>query len=220
MSQQLNLYDRSLQRQRSWGLGSVGLGLGGLMLVCAGIALLLQLGNRQSMGYLNETEASLKVAQARLQAGQALAPAALILDVQHLRALDEAQRRLRSLIESGAVGRRSGHAVWLLALAQQSHPAVWLTGLTIGTDSDALELQGRMLEAAALPDYLRRLNAEPQFKGRQFAQLQLRRVEADSDGQGGGYSEFTLRSQVGGSSDDKNGGDPALKTLAQLIPAR
>jgi hypothetical protein len=44
--------------------------------------------------------------------------------------------------------------------------------------------------AQALPAYLRRLNAEPRFRGRSFAQLQLK---AATEG-GVPVTEFTLRS--------------------------
>lgn len=197
MAQQLNLYDQRLRRQRRWGLRHTCALLGALLLLCALTELSLQLAIRHSRVRLARAETLLNQQRAELQGLQAGTPATLQHELQQLRALDAGQRRLRSLIDSGAAGRRNGHAAYLLALARQSQPAVWLTGFRISAEGDALELQGRMLDAAALPDYLRRLNAEAQFKGRQFAQLQLKRVDASADGQGGGYSEFTLRSQPG-----------------------
>jgi Tfp pilus assembly protein PilN len=203
MAQQLNLYDQRLRRQRHWGLRHTLAVLGVLLSLCGLTELSLQLALRHSTARLASAEALLNQQRARiqsLQTQQAGTPTAQALELQQLRALDAGQRHLRSLLDSGAAGQRSGHAAYLVALARQSQPAVWLTGFKISAEGDALELQGRLLDAAALPDYLRHLNAEPQFKGRQFAQLQLRRVDASADGQGGGYSEFTLRSLAGGSA--------------------
>ena len=51
-----------------------------------------------------------------------------------------------------------------------------------------------MADPRLLPDYLRRLNAEPLFKGREFSQLSVKAVEA-SPTSAGGYTEFALRGQ-------------------------
>jgi hypothetical protein len=50
-----------------------------------------------------------------------------------------------------------------------------------------------MLDASVLPDYLRRLNAEARFKGRSFAQLEIRSVPAPGEAPSP-YPEFVLRS--------------------------
>ena len=75
-------------------------------------------------------------------------------------------------------------------MARQAQPTLWITGLALGQDAQDLTLEGRMLDADSLAPWLRRLADEPRFKGRSFAQLQLRRV----DEAGTAVTEFSLRS--------------------------
>jgi hypothetical protein len=91
---------------------------------------------------------------------------------------------VRQVVAGGSAGRAEGHAALLLALARQADPAVWLTGVTVG-------------HAAAMPGYLERLHREPLLQGRDFAQLQLRRLAADgADPEAAGLTEFVLRSSL------------------------
>ena len=97
------------------------------------------------------------------------------------------------------------HLAPLMPLARQTHPAVWITGLTLQGSDDAIEIRGRMTDPAVLPDYLRSLQSEPRFKGRAFATLQIRPGGSGSPATDGlelepasqpNYSEFTLSSQA------------------------
>ena len=56
----------------------------------------------------------------------------------------------------------------------------------------AIDLEGRMTDSSVLTDYLRRLNDEPRFRGRPFAQLTLK--SAGSNGERLPWTEFALRS--------------------------
>ena len=76
-----------------------------------------------------------------------------------------------------------------------------MTGFAVSADGQSIELKGRMLDASALPDYLTRLNAEPVFKGRQFAQLQVTSMSTEgAETTGPRVTEFVLRS---GAPDSK-----------------
>ena len=108
--------------------------------------------------------------------------------------MDGNQRRIRTALEGGAAGGREGHADYLLALARQASGAVWITGFSVSDDGSAVELEGRMSDTAQLTDYLRRLNAEPRFKGRPFAQLNLK--ASDANGASLPHTEFALRSSA------------------------
>ena len=134
--------------------------------------------------------------QVAAQAGQA---GRIDAELRQLRQREAAERRLQAVLAGGQAGRENGHAAVLQALARQADPAVWITGLSLGQDGDTMELQGRMADAAALPTYLRRLQNEALFHGRQFAQLSLQRIEAGADGNlaGSAYTEFVLRTQLG-----------------------
>ena len=113
-------------------------------------------------------------------------------ELARLRAAEATQRRVRAALEAGAAGAREGHAEALLALARQASGRVWITGLGVSDDGSAIDLEGRMTDSSVLTDYLRRLNDEPRFKGRPFAQLTLRGV--DTNGNALPYTEFALRS--------------------------
>lgn len=115
-------------------------------------------------------------------------------ELQRLRRVEASQRQVRAAIDSGVVGRTQGYAAYFNALSRQSQTALWITGFAVAPDGVALDLQGRMADPRLLPDYLRRLNAEPLFKGREFSQLSVKAVEA-SPTSAGGYTEFALRGQ-------------------------
>ena len=112
-------------------------------------------------------------------------------EVNALKARHAALQALLQLLDQGGAGQTQGHADLLEALARQTpgeHAPLWLTGLTLHVQSHELSLQGRMLDAASLPAYLRRLDQEPLLRGRTFEQLQMART---ADGSG---SSFTLGS--------------------------
>ncbi len=95
--------------------------------------------------------------------------------------LDRAEGQLRRradiarLLESGEIGSTGGFADFFRGLARQVPQGLWLTGFTIGSGGTDMEIRGRMLDAAALPEYIRRLGEEKVFQGRSFASLTMDR---------------------------------------------
>ena len=188
MAQQLNLLDRALQPQRDLLDANHGLALVGLILlgsVALSAALQWQAGQT----------AALPVALPALPAvaAAASAPAEQQAELQRLRALDQHQQRVRAALASGAAGAPDGYTPYLKALSRQAQGSLWITGFAVAAEGDAIELEGRMLDAAALPGYLRQLNAEERFNGRPFAQLQLRTLDGAAEA---GHTEFVLRSSA------------------------
>jgi hypothetical protein len=108
----------------------------------------------------------------------------LAAERQRLQALASDQQRLRLQIDEHLRRGSAGYTPFFSALSRQSQPAVWITGFSVGAGSRAIEIQGRMTDAAVLPGYLQHLNQEAAFKGRQFARLQLAQAE--------GHTEFML----------------------------
>ncbi|HEY4080290.1 MAG TPA: PilN domain-containing protein [Burkholderiaceae bacterium] len=112
-------------------------------------------------------------------------------EMNELKARQEALQALLQRLDQGGAGQVQGHADLLEALARRTpsqSSALWLTGLSLKVPSQELSLQGRMLDAASLPAYLRALEHEPLLQGRTFEQLHVARL---SDGAG---SRFTLGS--------------------------
>lgn len=140
----------------------------------------------------------LEIAKER-QRGLAATPALYsrrAAELTQLRALEADRSRLRAAIDSGMAGHTTGYAAYLAALSRQATAALWLTGFSVGADGRSLEIVGRMTSPSQLPGYLRRLNAEPLFSGREFAELTLKTGEAAGvgDSLAPGYVEFALRS--------------------------
>ena len=196
MPQHINLLDASLQRRRET-LGSVT----GLVAVVAtfgvsvALAASLQSFSAKSQAQSVVLEQDLATLQARVAALGAPAPSRQAIELARLRAVDAGQRRLRAALDSGQAGSTRGYSEYFLALSRQTQGTLWLTGFTVAADGRALEIGGRMTDPRQLPDYLRRLNGEPLFKGREFAQLNLKTVELAAPLSG--YAEFALRSTPG-----------------------
>ena len=194
MSQQINLLHAGLVRRSepfNSAHGAVAV-VGAVVLAAAGAyALQLQAAQRaERADALERDTQSLQQRAAEVAAAPLLSPAAT--ELQQLRRAEAGQRQLRAAIASGSAGRTQGYAEYFTALARQAQPALWITGFAIAADGVALELQGRMADPRLLPDYLRRLNSEALFKGREFSQLSLKSIDASATASGG-YTEFALR---------------------------
>lgn len=211
MAQQLNLCDpRLLPRRPAWSSRHaaqalvLGLGLG--LLATQGLRLLAARDEAMAQAL------TLGTAPLREQLGQLGSPLGHTpQELSRLKAVHEAQQRVLQALSAGVAGNREGHADYLLALARQAPGTVWITRFAVSEDGQSLELDGRMTDAAQLAAYLRRLNAEPRFRGRPFAQLQMRSLgssaatasaelgaTAEAEPQAAPITEFTLRSLPAG----------------------
>ena len=205
MPQQINLLDASFKRKRET-LGSITLLI--LLAATLGLAgaatLTLRTLSARAAAQAGAVEQELAALQARVAATRGSGSTQLAAELARLRTLDAGQRRIRSAIDAGQAGGSQGHSEYLLALSRQSQSGLWLTGFNIAADGRSLELSGRMTDPRQLPGYLRRLNTEPLFKGREFAQLSLKTVEAgtttDAAAQNAaGYADFSLRAATAAS---------------------
>lgn len=193
MAQHLNLFDprfapRSLRFSAQQGLAVLG-GIALLAMLATGG---LRWATDRAAATARHAEADQGPLRARVLALGAGAGSGPGSELQQLQALQAGQQRIRGALDGGAAGVREGHADYLVALARQASGAVWITGFSVSEDGGAVELEGRMTDAAQLTDYLRRLNAEPRFKGRPFAQLTLKAT--DANGATLPHTEFALRS--------------------------
>lgn len=204
MAQQINLYVRELRKppQRLGALTTLVLA-GATALGCAAAAGVLQWQAQQHTQRSAALQQSTAQLQAQVAARQAASPTTRTSaqEIERLRQQAAGQRKVRAALESdGAATGAAWASEFLLALARQSHPSLWITGFSVSADGRTLEIRGRMLDASALPDYLRRLNAEERFKGRSFAQLEIRTPEVPAGGTTAAttaYPEFVLRSVPG-----------------------
>ncbi|MCX7164932.1 MAG: PilN domain-containing protein [Rhodocyclales bacterium] len=183
MSAQINLYHPRFLRQRDLlSLGNV---------VIAVVTLYTLLAAAGGWAWQNATmhrEAAAAVeaqlASAREQVEVATQAAAirkpstqLIAELENAEGLLRRRGEIARLLESGAVGSTGGFADYLRGFARQAPEGLWLTGFTIGSGGNDMEIRGSMLNPAALPDYIRRLGTEKAFQGRNFAALTMNRVD-------------------------------------------
>lgn len=197
MAQQINLYGPSFRRPKN--ALSASNALRGLALVVT-IGLLIGgfLTWRTSVGLVDTKEqqvfAQHRAKAMALKEQVAAQRQAVELEASKLREVEQALARVKATLKGGAAGDTAvSYAAYFEALAKQSHGSLWLTGFVVSPDGQSIELKGRMLDASALPDYLTRLNAEPVFKGRQFAQLQLNSMAVEGAEAGPKVTEFVLR---------------------------
>ena len=80
-------------------------------------------------------------------------------------------------MESGSVGSSRGFSDYLRGFARQAQDGLWLTGFFIGAGGSDIEIRGRMQNAGALPEHIRRLGGEAVFRGRNFSALNMTRAE-------------------------------------------
>ena len=197
MAQHINLLHAGLlPRREPYRSAHAAWAVGGMLVAALAAAGLLHHLAGQHTEQAEATEQELAALQARVKAlGDAPHPSRFAAELQRLRAIESGQRQVRMALDSGAAGRAQGYAEFFMALSRQARPMLWITGFSVAADGVALELQGRMTDPHVLPDYLRHLNSEPLFKGRTFAQMNLKAVDAaaSAPSAGNGVTEFALR---------------------------
>jgi hypothetical protein len=186
MSAQINLYHTRFLKQREL------LTLGNVALAAAAVYGLLILGS--SWAWQNATtqresaaaaEAQLKLTKDQVDAATKAAATRkpspqLAAELENAESTLRRRTEIAGLLESGAVGSTGGFSEYMRGFARQAHDGLWLTGFTIGSGGNDMEIRGSMLNPAALPDYIRRLGAEKAFQGRNFAALSMNRGELAS----------------------------------------
>lgn len=183
--QQINLYNPALRRQREWltlGNAVAASAILALLLGAAGAALRFQATVRaEEVQALNADLARAK--DALLKAGAPGNRAAAEAELKTLQETLAARREVLVALRAGtglSPAATLGFADYLRGLARQTVNGLWLTGFSVAQGGDGMEIRGRMLVAERLPDYIRRLNSEKVFQGRQFMSLQVDRpVEKD-----------------------------------------
>jgi hypothetical protein len=128
------------------------------------------------------TEAQLKATKDQVDAATRAAAVRkpspqLIADLENAEAVLRRRGEIASLLESGAIGSTVGFADYLRGFARQTSESLWLTGFTIASGGNDMEIRGSMINPGALPDYIRRLGAEKAFHGRNFASLVMNRAD-------------------------------------------
>ena len=202
MSQQINLLNPALRRSRDWlAAKPLALAAGAALAVVVAIAATLRIQPDGLERAAAAQSAQLKAVQDRLIAAAKEVAARkpndrLQADLANARVQLQGRQAIMAVLQGGAIGSSSGFADYLRGFARQLPSGLWLTGFAIGAGGSEMEIRGRMLDPAALPEYIRRLNAEPAFQGRSFAALNIRRPQPEAGARTAAapnYVEFELK---------------------------
>jgi hypothetical protein len=190
MTHYINLYDPALLRRRDWltaaNLAYAVAAIFLAMLLWGSWARIDAAGLAEQAGKL-DSQIKAEREQSVALAGQLAARRAdptLALNVAAARELLGVRRNIRDALGQGVASAAGGHSDYLRGLARQTVVNLWLTDFSIGPQGARMEIRGRTLDPATLPDYIRRLNAEPAFRGRRFAAVNIALPEpvAGADG--------------------------------------
>jgi len=179
MSQQINLFNPAFQPQKHvLSAAQLALAAGVVVAGIAGLALLGSTRTAELQGQANAGAKQLEGRQARLASVNAeFVPRGKDVTIEGQ--LADADRKLAAMrhvsgsLARGELGDTNGFGGYFKALARQSMPGLWLTGVTVGAGGAQIGIRGRALDPAMVPGYLNRLTSEPLMRGKSFASLQI-----------------------------------------------
>lgn len=179
MSQQINLINPALIKQKDF-LTTLNI------TVVYGALALSMLGwygySTQQMSALTMSRDQLATELQQVQTSLAEMTAArapkapnqtLIAELQTLEEKHQVQMQILQAMQQGRPSQDKGLASYMLGLARQSADGLWLTGFSIDQTHHTVSLKGRSMDAAVLPDYMRKLGQESVFAGQTFGGLRI-----------------------------------------------
>lgn len=184
MSQQINLYSPSLLPEREWVTGrNLTFALAGLVLFLGLSAAAVQYrlasaSDRATMAARDVDQLKSKVQTATQALAGVRLPADKDPELMRLQRAVNDREQVVALLEQGSPLEGQSFAEYFRGLARQSLPGLWLTGFSLEAKGEGMEIRGRMTDQSLLPEYIRRLNREKVFSGREFAALDVGLPEA------------------------------------------
>jgi len=185
VAQQLNLFDPALLRKRDWlALANVVMLALVLMVVVAVAATVVRRDIPSLTGQVASNENQLKVMREQVVVlGQRVAnrkpDPRLENELTESRLLLDARNAVLTALRQRMDPRAGSFAEYLRGFARQSVSGLWLTGISVDAASQGMEIRGRTVDPALLPEYIQRMNKEPAFQGRAFSALKLAEGKAE-----------------------------------------
>jgi hypothetical protein len=214
MPQQINLYNPAFEAQRAMlsfrGAVAGWAGIAALVIAIAGY----QAFNLRSVAQQDrELSQQVVIAQAEAQRMGAETAARrhdarIVEETARLEEDVRGRQEVMQALQSGGLGDTRGFSDHLKAFARQSFDGVWLTGLSIATAGREISVEGRALQAAYVPSYLKRLNGEAAMQGHPFSELVIQEPAPDPATKPGtrpNYVEFKLTTKPDVASAHKAG---------------
>jgi hypothetical protein len=179
VSQEINLINPALRPQRDWfSSRSVAPALVAALVLVGALfgGARYQLADAQKrQAHAAATHASALQRLKSLQEMLAARKNDPVLEREVARLATELKQREDVLqLARGLAGEGGGVADVMRGFSRQRVEGVWLTDFSVGPAG--IDIRGRLLDPALLPAYIRRLNGEPAFRGRQFAALDMKGV--------------------------------------------
>jgi hypothetical protein len=212
--QQINLYNPAFEEQRallSWNSAVAGWLI---MAVLVAASAAYQSVSLHSAGQ-RDRELAAQVASAQAETRRLASAASsrkqdprITAEISRLEADLKGRQEVMSVLQAGGLGNTRGFSDHLKAFARQSFEGVWLTGLSIATAGRDVSVEGRALQAAYVPGYLKRLNGESAMQGHPFSELLIQMPTPEPGTKGNvrpNYVEFRLTTKSGPASAPKAG---------------
>ena len=185
LARQINLYDPSLLRKREL------LSLGNLAAAGAALAVAVGVAGSWARQDLPALQAQVAAGEAQVKTmrdqiatlGQQVSgrkpDPRIEQELGASRLLLEMRAQVLDVLKRGLGPDADSYAEYLRGLARQAVPGLWLTGFSFDATNGGVEIEGRTVDPALLPEYIRRLNKERAFQGRAFSALKLNEGKAE-----------------------------------------
>ena len=214
MPQQINLYNPAFQAKRApMSMKAAAMGwvaTTALVVAIAGYQL-ISLRSAEQQGRELERQLSAAQADAQRLGGQMASrrqDPRIAGQIAQLEGDVRDRQEAMNVLRSGELGDTHGFSDHLRAFARQSFEGVWLTGLSISTAGRDVSIEGRALQAANVPSYLKRLNGESAMGGHPFSELVIQEPAPDPAAKSAvlpNYVEFRLATKADAPGKPKAG---------------
>lgn len=179
MSQQINLFNPIFRKQKKY-FSSVTM-LQALGVICLACALLAADAARRAYALKAQaaaTDANLlarqeKLAAYRIQFAPRTKSPTLAAEITAAQEELAMLTNAASTVARGGFGDTAGYSAYFKAFARQSFEGLWLTSLHVASGGARLAVQGNVLQAQLVPQYMRRLSSEPVMQGKTFASMEI-----------------------------------------------
>lgn len=188
MNQQINLYQPMFRKQRVVfsARTTLLLALGFLVLLALWWLLLDQrvdsLATELERQQATEQRLAERLTQLTTELSERQPDPVLVDQVERLRQRVQTLQQSRELVRRRIPEQPIAVSARLAALGRQHPSGLWLTGIEIADNGHRISLDGRILNAALLPEFLEHLGDEAVFSGQAFRRLKIDQAADDDPG--------------------------------------
>ncbi len=183
MSQQINLFNPAFRKQRMAVSAMTAVyGMAGTLMVLMVFQTYFHLqikGLKEEMQSAQKLDAAQRAYVERVRGtGVRKTSSTLDAEIARLEAELKPARESIEALKGGIIGNQQGFSEYFRAFSRQSLSGLWLTGFTIAGGGE-ISINGRVIHAELVPNYIQRLNQEQVLQGHTFASLNLSTPKAE-----------------------------------------